>query len=192
MLARRLGLLCVLAAAGCQSLLHHKGENQIVVQGFYAEPIKSRALWYDTGRGRARNAGVTASYQGYFTDKLAFIGALTPFMSYDQGGGDVRAVEAQIGLRWMPLQWKTGNLPTGVFIDVLGGIQHAESSVPPAGDPTNFTQDLGLGLEIALGDTTSLVGGYRMRHLSNGGGSSTASNPTQNSHHWFLGFGWRW
>ena len=63
--------------------------------------------------------------------------------------------------------------------------------MPPAGTRDNWTQDFGAGFEWRLGEQTGFVLGYRLRHFSNGKGSSSG-NPSQNENVLLGAFTFTW
>jgi hypothetical protein len=175
----------VIAVAGCEGGLHRQNDWQVTATGSYGHPIRGQVLWPD-GDGRADNAAFTLGLNYFARDRVAVLGALTPYRVYNQSDGDVYAGEFQLGVRYYFWECPLGSVAMGLYGELLGGITYAARSVPEEGSNFNFTQDAGVGLEMQLSDTVSFVGGYRLKHLSNAD-LFNDSNPSQNDHHVYAG-----
>ncbi|MBI2829047.1 MAG: acyloxyacyl hydrolase [Acidobacteria bacterium] len=55
------------------------------------------------------------------------------------------------------------------FAEILGGALRTDHEVPEGVSRFNFTAQSGLGLQLPLAGRRSLVFGYRLHHISNGG-----------------------
>lgn len=183
---RRWMLLLVLALAGCAGGLHRRGQHELGVTGMYDHWIKGDNVWPD-GKGTADNAGISLDYGYYATDRLALVGKLTPYRIYNQSDGDAYSGEFQLGVRYHFLEFEAGEVPIGLYAEVLGGLMNASHSVPEEGSHSNFTQDTGAGVEVQLADNVFWRTGYRLRHLSNGRIFRSDSNPSQNNHEVYTG-----
>ena len=146
--------------SGCTGGPHCRGDRQLTVTGLFAHP-------FDTD-GRGDSAGVTIGYNCFLRDRLALMGAVTPYRIYNQGDGDAYSAEFQLGLRWY--FWEFGDEPHSVafFGEGLAGVIYSARSVPEDGTNTNFTGEIGVGLEVPLTDCIRWVTGGRLRHLSHG------------------------
>lgn len=181
-------LQCVLPAAalmGCTGGMHHKGEQQVSVVGSYGYPIKGPVGW-PAGDGRAPNAGVTASYHYFFADRWAVAANLTPYRGYAQDDGTITTGEYSMGVRYFITEFDLFERPFGIFADLHGGLLYAAHSVPEGGANLNFTQETGIGFEYRITPRVSWVGGYRLRHLSDGY-LFASDNPSQNDQQIFTG-----
>lgn len=178
-------VLTLIPMIGCTGGIHRKGDQQISVVGVYGHPIKGDAIW-PGGDGEAENGGVTASYHYYFADRFAFATNLTPYRNYSQTNGDIPTGEFSLGVRYMFAEFDIFSRPIGLFAEANGGLMYAAKSVPPGGANTNFTQETGLGFEYRITDAISCVGGYHLRHVSDGYLFAT-ENPSQNDHSVFMG-----
>lgn len=174
-----------IAMAGCQGGLHHKGEHRLQVTGSYGEPIGGNAVWPE-GDGTGQNAGVTVEYDYFTADRLALVGAATPYRIYNQDDGDVFAYEIQFGLRYHFLDFEMGEVPVGLFGEALGGVTHGAKTIPETGSHFNFTQDTGIGVEARLTEDVSWIAGYRLKHLSNAR-MFDDDNPSQNDNFVYTG-----
>ncbi len=186
-------LLLCLVGGGCRSTMHERGESQVILQGVYGDPRIDDPLWW-IGNGDAKNYGVNVQYNYFVNPDFALSGIVTPYRVYKLNGADTSSAELQIGLRWFFTEFMVGRQPLSLYLDVQVGRMHAQDPVPRNGSTTNWTQDTGFGLEYALSDSWSLVGGYHLRHVSDGSGSgiTQSDNPSQNDDVWFFGVGYRW
>lgn len=182
------GLLVGLAlvVAGCTGGIRQAGEHQVRLTGGFGTAIKGDIVWPD-GKGQADNWGVTVDYGYFVRDRLALLVAGSPYRQYSQPNGRVGAAELQIGLRYYFFDFELGAVPVGLYAEALGGMLYGAESIPEDGSHTNFTQDTGVGFEAVLSDTVSWVGGYRLRHLSNGRLFGDDTNPSQNDNHFYTG-----
>jgi hypothetical protein len=155
-----LAMLLVVVIGGCAGGPHRRGEHQLTLTGFFAHP-------FDTD-GRGDSAGATVGYNHFLRDRLALMGALTPYRNYNQGDGDAHAAEFQLGLRWYFWEFGDEPQPVAFFGEELIGAIYSSRSVPEEGTCTNFTGEIGIGLEVPLTDDVRWVTGYRLRHLSHG------------------------
>ena len=146
--------------SGCTGGLHHHGERQLMLTGLFSHP-------FDTD-GRGDSAGATVGCNYFLRDRLALMGALTPYRNYNQGDGDAYAAELQLGLRWYFWEFGGQSRPVAVFNEGLAGVIYSSRSVPEEGTSTNFTGEIGVGLEVPLTDAICWVSGCRLRHLSHG------------------------
>jgi hypothetical protein len=174
-----------LTVAGCDGGLHRQGDWQLAVTGSYGHPIRGQALWPD-GDGRADNGAGTVGLNYFARDRLAVLSGLTPCRIYNQSDGNVYAGEIQLGARYYFWEFHIGPVPVGLYGELLGGISYSARSVPEEGSNFNFTQDAGMGFEMILVDGVSLIGGYRLKHLSNADLFNDA-NPSQNDNHVYGG-----
>ncbi len=184
-------LLCL--SGGCKVTMHERGESQVIAQGVYGSPRGDDPLWW-IGNGDAENYGASVQYNYFVNPGFALSGIVTPYRVYKLDGNDVSTWELQLGLRWFFTEFMVGRQPLSLYLDVQVGRMHSQDPIPPFGSTTNWTQDTGLGLEYALSDSWSLVGGYHLRHLSDGSGNGITrnDNPSQNDDLWFFGIGYRW
>ena len=157
--------------------------------GMYDYPIKGEAIWPD-GEGRAQNAGATIAYNYFTADRFALTAAGTPVRIYAQDDGDIYAGEFQLGVRYYFADFEIGEKPIGLYAEALGGLMQSAKSVPETGSHTNFSQDTGVGFEVLLSDQISWIGGYRLRHISNGD-MFGEDNPSQNDHMVYTGLAFR-
>jgi hypothetical protein len=153
-------MLLVAAMGGCAGGPHRQGERQLTMTAFFANP-------FDTD-GRGDSAGATVGYNHFLRDRLALMGALTPYRNHNQGDGDAYAAEFQIGLRWYFWEFGDELQPAALFSEGLVGMIYSSSSIPEEGTNTNLTWEIGLGVEVPLADHICWVTGCRLRHLSHG------------------------
>ncbi|MCZ6785966.1 MAG: outer membrane beta-barrel protein [Planctomycetota bacterium] len=184
-------LLCL--SGGCRATMHERGESQIILQGAYGNPRGDDPLWW-IGNGDAENYGVNVQYNYFVNSDFALSAIVTPYRVYKLNGDDTSSSELQVGLRWFFTEFMVGRQPLSLYLDVQVGRMHSQDPVPRNGTTTNWTQDMGFGLEYALSDSWSLVGGYHLRHVSDGSsrGVTENDNPSQNDDIWFFGVGYRW
>jgi opacity protein-like surface antigen len=183
-------LLCL--TGGCRVTMHERGQSQLIAQGSYGSPRTDDPLWW-IGNGEADSVGASVQYNYFVNPDFALSGIVTPYRAF-KNGSTIQSQELQIGLRWFFTQFMLGKQPVSLYLDVQIGRMRSEHPVPPQGSETNWTQDTGVGLEYALNDSWSLVGGYHLRHISNGSGNGVTENdnPSQNEDLWFFGIGYRW
>jgi Lipid A 3-O-deacylase (PagL) len=135
--------------------------------------------------------GLRAGAANFLRDRTAIL-AQAGWRYYSPESGSLNAGELQLGLRYYPpIDFHIGKAPVAPFLDAFAGVIHSSATFPVDGTATNVTGEWGLGLEVILGEHSSLYGGYHFRHLSNGGGN-VPENPGYNNNQFFLGFGWRW
>ena len=103
-------------------------------------------------------------------------------------GGDALAFEIEATARHY--LFELGKV--GVMFEASGGGSFASRDIPPGGRSANWIFGLGPSIEIPLTDTTDLLVGYQWRHLSNGAGGESPSNPTQNDHRIWAGVAFDW
>ncbi|HEX5136123.1 MAG TPA: acyloxyacyl hydrolase [Planctomycetota bacterium] len=181
--------LMVLVLGACHGGVHRDDRYQVVGDVIFGTPAGEFIL-SSTGAD-APEVGVRLTGAAFTCDRLALIAA-GGYHYYDPKTGPVDAVEFQVGARYYPpIDFHVGKVPVGPFLDVLGGVLHASSPFPAGGTESNLTAELGGGLEVILGKRASVLLGYHLRHLSNGGGN-VPDNPGYNDNEFFLGFGWRW
>ena len=80
----------------------------------------------------------------------------------------------------------------GILFEFSGGGMYGDRAVPPRGTDWNWVFGYGPTFELPLSDTADLLFGYQWRHLSNGLGSSSPENPSQNDHRVWLGIALDW
>jgi len=153
-------LSLVVVAGGCVGGPHRRGEHQLTLTGLFAHP-------FDTD-GRGDSAGAMVGYNYFLRDRLALMGAITPYRNYNQGDGDAYAAEVQVGLRWYFWEFGGEPRPVAVFSEGLAGVIYSSRSVPEDGTCTNLTDEIGVGFEVPLTDGIRWITGYRLRHLSHG------------------------
>lgn len=181
--------LIALLLAGCQGGLHRRGEWQVIGDVSYGTPAGD-AL-FDSGGADAPNIGIRLSGAAFVRDRTAVVVAGS-YRHYDTDAGSDDAVEAQLGSRYYPaIDFRVGKVPLAPYVDAFGGILHASEDFPVNGTETNLTAEVGAGIEAMVGKRTSLLVGYRYRHLSNGGGNEP-DNPAYNDNQFYFGIGWRW
>ena len=184
-------LLLAMFVGGCRGGPFRPGDQLVAIEAAYGDPNLDNPIWW-VGDGDAPTYAVTVKYSRYFRDRLAWTVGLTPARIFDQSDGTVWSAELQAGIRWDFVDFTVYRVPIVLYGIALGGIMHSSKSVPAErGSHTNLTQDLGLGFEFRWTDSTSMVAGYRLKHLSNGSGSNL-DNPSQNSNDVFLGLVIRW
>ena len=183
--------LVALGLCGCQGGLHQRGDQQFTLHSSYAWPIKGDTLWPE-GEGSAENAAATIGYGYFVSDRLALRSDLTPYRLFQHRDGDVAATELQVGLRYYLCDFEVCTVPIGVYTEAFGGLVHSSKRVPADGAHTNFTQDLGVGLEARLSDQFSLLTGYRYRHMSHGHVFAGEPNPGQNDGVVYAGMAITW
>lgn len=179
-------LAASVVGCGCSGGIHRQGEQRISLTAGYGLPIKSDVLYPD-GEGRAESSSLTVGYDYFAADRLALHAVATPYRLYDQSDGNVYAGEFQLGLRYYFWEFAVIGMPVALYGEVLGGMMNGARSVPEEGSNTNFTQDTGVGFEVVLSPRLSWIGGYRLKHLSNGRIFRTDSNPSQNDHFVYTG-----
>lgn len=164
-------LALLLPLSGCSGGLHRQGEHQLSLVGSYSEPFDP------DGRGAA--GGITAGYHYFLQDRLALLVNLTPYRSYCQPDGHATAGEVQLGLRWHFWDCELGELPLGLYAELLAGVMQASRSVPEAGAHTNFVEGAGVGVELRLSEEVFWTTGCRLRHMSHAGILDSGPNPGQ-------------
>lgn len=185
----RIAWLVALALVGCHGGVHRRGEWQLIGDVSAGTPA-GEFLFSSTGAD-SPEIGVRLSAAAYVRDRTAFLAAAS-YRYYRPDSGDLHAGEFEMGPRYYPpIDFHVGKVPVAPFLDAFVGIVHASADFPLEGTPTNVTGLFGGGLEIVLGEHSSLLLGYHFRHLSNGGGN-VPENPGYNDNEFFLGFGWRW
>lgn len=181
--------LIVLLLAGCHGGLHRRGEWQVIGDVSYGTPAGDALV--DSGGADAPNVGVRLTGASFVKDRTA-VALAGSYRSYDPDSGGVDAVEAQVGARYYPpIDFHLGKVPLAPYVDAFGGLLHASEDFPVGGTATNLTAEVGLGIEAMVGKSTSVLAGYRYRHLSNGEGNEP-DNPAYNDHQFYIGLGWRW
>ena len=173
--------------AGCQGGLHRRGDQQIVVQADYGEPMRGNSYLGLTGGGSAANAGLTLGNHYFIEDRVAVVGSVS-YRYFDQSDGPVHAAELEMGLRFFFLEFGTVAFSFDIYIGGMVGTR----SVPETGSHGNFLAGLGPTAEIQLGKKLSVLLGYQFRHLSNGGGFRDPDNPTQNDNRFYVGVALPW
>ena len=149
-----------------------------MLTGLFAHPVGPD--------GRGDSTGVTIGYNYFLRDRLALMGALTPYRKYNQGDGDAYAAELQVGLRWYFWEFGGEARPGAVFTEGLAGAIYSSRSVPEEGTCTNFTGEIGVGLEVPLMEAICWVTSYRLRHLSHGH-ILHGKNPGEDDHEVYMG-----
>ncbi|MFI5401934.1 MAG: acyloxyacyl hydrolase [Planctomycetota bacterium] len=181
--------ILALALAGCRGGVHHRGEWQAIGDVSFGFPAGD-FLFSAEGAG-APELGLRAGVGALVSDRTELL-AMGVYRYYSPESGSLNAGEVQLGVRYFPpIDFHIGKAPVAPFLDAFGGVMHSSASFPVDGTATNATGEWGLGLEVILGERTSLFGGYHFRHVSNGGGN-VPENPGYNDNQFFLGFGWRW
>ena len=179
----------VLALAGCHGGVHHRGEWEATGDVSFGFPAGQ--FLFSSGGAGAPELGLRAGLGTFVRDRTELL-AMGVYRYYSPESGSLNAGEAQLGLRYYPpIEFHIKKAPVAPFLDAFGGVMHASATFPVDGTSTNVTGEWGAGLEVILGEHTSLFGGYHFRHLSNGGGN-VPENPGYNNNQFFLGFGWRW
>jgi hypothetical protein len=183
-----LGLL-VVALVGCHGGVHRRAEWQALGDVSFGFPAGDFIISSE-GAGAAE-LGLRAGAANFVRDRTAIL-AQAGWRYYSPDSGSLNAGELQLGLRYYPpIDFHIGKVPVAPFLDAFAGVIHSSATFPVDGTATNVTGEWGLGLEVILGEHSSLYGGYHFRHLSNGGGN-VPENPGYNNNQFFLGFGWRW
>jgi len=186
-----LALFCCVGA-GCAHGFHKAEDQQVTAFASYGDPRTDDPLWW-IGEGDAKNVGLTFGYNYFLADDLAFLAEFTPLRRYSQDGETIHAIEFQLGVRGF--FWSadlSGPSKIGLFFDVAAGFMAANARVPDRGTKSNLTADFGPGIEYRINEEWSILGGYRLHHISNIGPTETSNNPGQNDDRYYLGVGYSW
>ena len=179
----------VLFLVGCHGGVHQRGEWEALGDVSFGFPA-GQFITDSEGAG-APELGVRAGIGTFVRDRTELL-AMGVWRYYSPESGSLNAGEIQLGLRYYPpIEFHVAKAPVAPFLDAFGGVMHSSATFPVDGTPTNVTGEFGAGLEVILGEHTSIFGGYHFRHLSNGGGN-VPENPGYNNNQFFLGFAWRW
>ena len=145
-------------------------------------PILKKSFFWD-GEGEVYDTGIGVQAGHFVGDGVALGGELVA-TSWWTGGRDVYSGELEGLLRIYP--WPSGP----VFLDGTTGFQLANDQIPPGGTLWNFTFGFGGGVDLPVGEGTSLLLGATYHHISNALGRENERNPSQNEARLWIGFGW--
>ena len=168
--------------SGPAGVRRHGGESLLGVHAHHGIPILQRSFAWD-GNGEVEDSGVGMLAGHFLADDLA-IGAKLGATSWWTGGRDVYSADTEGLLRFYP--WRKGP----IFFDGTGGFQLANDQIPPGGTMWNFTFGFGGGVDLPVGEGTSMLLGATYHHISNALGRDNDRNPSQNEARVWIGFGW--
>jgi len=166
-------------AAGVQ---HGAGDTFASVGAFYGVPVLGKSFFWD-GNGEVDDSGLDL-HAGRFVEEDVAIGVGSRFATWWTPGKDVYSGEFEGLLRIYPVH----SLP--LFVDGTGGYQLANDDIPPGGTVWNFTFGFGSGVDLAVGDHSSVQMGATYHHISNALGRQNDRNPSQNEVRFWLGYAW--
>ena len=78
-----------------------------------------------------------------------------------------------------------------IFIEGAAGIAFFGDRFPPQGTQLNFTRRHGVGAALQVYADVEIIGGYRVAHISNGGGEGAVDNPAWDGQGPYLGIRYR-
>lgn len=154
----------------------------MAVHAHHGIPILQKSFFWD-GQGEVEDSGIGVQ-AGHFVAEGVALGGKLGATSWWTGGRDVYSGELEGLLRIYP--WSHGP----VFFDGTTGFQLANDQIPPGGTLWNFSFGFGGGVDLPVGEDTSLLVGATYHHISNALGRDNDRNPSQNEARLWIGFGW--
>jgi hypothetical protein len=182
----------LMTLAGCTGLArqdpapiaprHQTDSTFVQMRAFHGVPILQKSFFWD-GNGEVEDTGLGV-HAGTYLDEQFAVGIGSNVATWWTPGSNVHSLELEGLLRLHPLaDWP-------LFVDGTGGYQLATGQIPPGGTVWNFTFGFGLGLELPVGSSMSLLTAVDYHHISNALGRDNERNPSQNEARIWVGIEW--